>query len=391
MSCFTAETKQIVNAHKADFNMENCQAYLKAHGGYPAYLRSLGGVFKKWANKIAYVNTAKEFQEIAQYVFGLMYIYGFDYNNGSTYVRWGAGAPYYIDGKKGECNWGTIDDICCNPGLSKTTNCNFGMDSLYYKAGIFPKAINSSDRFKGQVNAGMKIIRKKGDLRVGDLIHFFHSKISSDNPNTWNGWGHVACVGEIDSNGNVYTYDTGNRFIRSGNFKFVFSVNANNTPTGTYDNYEGWVGIRVCELAGNLGTDMYISDMAVATLHGDYGNNEVRRVALGDKYQDVQDRVNYYYKHPKAYLLAKIRYTLRDYAGSGEARKAYWGNEYKTVQGEVDKIIRVANEIMSGSAKGKAYGKNEIRIKNIDREFGDGYGQIVQNYIDVAKGVRKRV
>ena len=347
MGCFTLETKKIVNAHKADFNCNTCQSYLKSEGGYTSYLRNLGGVFKKYANKIANVNTAKEFQEVAQYVFGLMSIYGFDYNNGSTYVRWGGGSPYYPSGKSGACNWGTIDDLCCNPGLDKTTNCNYGMDSLYYKAGIFPKAINSSDRFKGQVNVGMKIIRKKGDLRVGDLIHFFHSKISSNDPNTWHGWGHVACIGELTSNGDVYTYDTGNRFIRSGNFMYLFSVDGNNSPTGTYDNYEGWVGIRVWELVGNLGTDMYTADLAVATMHGDYGNDEVRIAALGDKYQDVQDRVNYYYKRPKAYLLAKIRYTLRGYAGSGDARKAYWGKDYKSVQGEVEKIVKVANEIKS--------------------------------------------
>lgn len=390
MTCFTPETQRIISAHKGDFNCDTCQAYLKRKGGYIAYLKELGGTFKKWAGKTAKARTAVQFQEIAQYVFGLMAIYGFDYNNGNTYVKWGGGSPYYPSGKTGDCNWGLIDDLCCNPGLDKTTNCNFGMDSLYYKAGIMPAAIKSSDRFKGQVAAGMKIIRKKDDLRIGDLVHFFHSEIRSDDPDTWSGWGHVACVGEIVGT-TVYTYDSGNRFIRSGNFKCKFTVDKNNHPTGTYDNYDGWVGIRVCMLIGSLGTEMYTSDLAVATLHGDYGSGDLRKAALGDKYDGVQTRVNYYCKRPQAYKLAKIRYTLRGYAGSGVDRRAYWGGEYNAVQGEVDKVVRVANEIMSGSAKGRAYGKMQTRIKRIDRELGDGYGDIVQKYIDVVKGVRKRV
>ena len=388
--CFTAETEKIIKAHMNDFSYNNCQKVLKSYGGYAAYLKKMGGVFRKYAMEDANVKTAAQFQEIAQYVFGLMAIYGFDYNNGTTYVRWGGRYPFYPRSVSGRCNWGQIDDLCSNPELSKTTNCNFGMDSLYYKAGIMPKAINSSDRFKGQVNAGMKIIRNKSELRIGDLIHLFHSKITSDNPNTWNEWGHVCCVGDIAGD-TVYTYDSGNRFIRTGNFKHIFSVNVNNAPTGTYDNYEGWVGIRICTLAGNIGTDMYTSDLAVATIHGDFGGGETRKEALGKKYEDVQNRVNYYLRDKSAYNLACVRFTLRGYAGTGEARKAYWGQKYAEIQAHVDDVTRIAKEIMSGSKKGKAYGKQETRIKNIDKELGTGYGQIVQNWINVLSGVRKRV
>lgn len=388
--CFTPETDRIIKAHMDDFNYNNCQSVLKSYGGYAAYLKKIGGVFEKYAMKDANVKTAAQFQEIAQYVFGLMAIYGFDYNNGSTYVRWGGRYPFYPRAVSGRCNWGQIDDLCSNAELSKTTNCNFGMDSLYYKAGIMPKAINSSDRYKGQVNAGMKIIRNKSELRIGDLIHLFHSKITSDNPNTWTGWGHVCCVGDIVGD-TVYTYDSGNRFIRTGNFKHIFSVNTNNSPTGTYDNYEGWVGIRICTLAGNIGTTMYTSDLAIATIHGDFGSGDTRKEALGDKYDDVQGRVNYYLHDKAAYERACVRYTLRGYAGTGEARKAYWGPKYAEIQAHVDEVNRVAKEIMSGSKKGKAYGKNETRIKRIDKELGNGYGQIVQNWINVLSGVRKRV
>ena len=72
MSCWTSETEQIIREHRADFNSSNWQSKLKSYGGYSAYLKRLGGVFAKWNGKNASVKTAAQFQEIAQYVFGLM-------------------------------------------------------------------------------------------------------------------------------------------------------------------------------------------------------------------------------------------------------------------------------------------------------------------------------
>jgi hypothetical protein len=136
---------------------------------------------------------------------------------------------------------------------------------------------------------------------------------------------------------------------------------------------------------------MYISDIAVATIHGDYGSGDVRKEALGNKYEDVQRRVNYYLGNPQKHELAKVRYTLRGFAGSGNDRKRYWGKEYNNVQGKTNAVIKTALEIIHGTKKGKAYGKNATRIKNIDAELGEGYGQLVQNYINVLLGVRKKV
>lgn len=369
MSCWTAETGRIIASHKADFNCKNVAAKLAGYGGYQAYLKGLGGVFDKYRGKNASVKTAAQLQDVAQYVFGLMAIYGFDYNNGSTYVRWGGGSPFYVDGIKGRCNSGTIDNLCGNNGMAKTTNCNFGMDSLLYKAGLYPCKCTGSDRFKGAVNAGAKVIRKRSDLRVGDLVHFFHSRVTSDDPYTWNGWGHVAIVGEVSGN-SVILYDTGNRFIRSGNFKMSFTVNSSNAPTGTYDNYDGWAAVRMFDIKDEVKT---VADYAVEVIAGKWGKGEERKKLLGKRYDNVQALVNKFLSPEghKAYFRAAAAYTLKGYAGNDAARKKFFGKNYSDVQKMVDWTIKTAKEVISGK-----YGTGEARKKALGLEYDLVQGQV---------------
>ena len=58
------------------------------------------------------------------------------------------------------------------------------------------------------------------------------------------------------------------------------------------------------------------------------------------------------------------------------------------VQKAVNKVITLAADIYSGAAD---YGRHETRIAKIDKELGKGYGQLVQDYINVLAGVRKSV
>ena len=58
------------------------------------------------------------------------------------------------------------------------------------------------------------------------------------------------------------------------------------------------------------------------------------------------------------------------------------------VQDKVTAVISTAKGIKSGKLD---YGKNEARIAKIDKELGKGYGQLVQDYINVLCGVRKAV
>lgn len=374
MSCWTAETEKIIKAHQGDFNSSNWQSKLKEYGGYSAYLNKLGGVFKKWNGKNANVKTAAQFQEIAQYVMGLMAIYGFNYNNGSFTVRWGGGSPFYPSANSGRCNWGQIDKLCSSSEKAKTTNCNFGMDSLYYKCGIMPGRVELSDMFKWQARH-YKVIRKKSDLRIGDLVHMFGEPVTSDDPNTWEDWHHVCCVGEKRGS-TVIMYDTGSRFISTGNFKKEFTVNSKNECTGVYDSYRGWVGIRVVELTGNNGEVKVNSDYAVEVIAGKWGNDAVRVSKLGSRYKEVQRIVNYYLNGTKegraAYLRAAASYVLKGFAGKAEERKKFFGKNYNDVQTKVNWVCKTAEEVLNGK-----YGNNDERKKKLGVDY-----QLVQDQVN---------
>ena len=374
MTCWTSETEKIIKAHEGDFDYINCEYKLRSYGGYKGYLNKLGGVFKKWNGKTANVKTAKEFQEIAQYVFGLMAIYGFNYNNDVTHVKWGGSMPFYPNANSGRCNWGRIDDLCSQPGLDKTTNCNFGMDALYYKAGIAPKAFDYSYRYKWFART-YKVIHKKSDLVVGDMLHFFHGEIKNLDPNTWEGWGHVACVGE-KSGGKVVLYDAGNRFIRSGDFKKQFTVDANNKPTGEYDNYDGWIGIHLIDLAGATGEVKGDSELAVEVIAGKWGSNLVRRARLGNRYKNVQERVNYFLSGTlqgrEAYLRAAASYVLKGFAGNEAERMKFFGKNYTDVQKKVNWVLKTAQEVIDGK-----YGNGDTRRMNLGIDYN-----LVQAQVD---------
>ena len=371
MSCWTKETEGIIKAHRGDFNSTNWQKVLSSYGGYEAYLKALGGVFAKYAGKDANVKTAVQLQEIAQYVFGLMAIYGFNYNNDSTQVRWGGGYPFYKSALDGRCNWGRIDDLCSSPDLAKTTNCNFGIDALLYKAGVFPRVFDYSYRYKAHARQ-FKVIRKKADLRIGDLVHMFHSPVKSDNPDTWEGWGHVAIVGER-KNGKIILYDSGNRFVRTGNFKIEFDVNGQNAPIGDYDNYDGWAGIHIVDLAGDYGEVKGDSELAVEVIAGKFGSGVTRMKMLGNRYGNVQSRVNYFLGGTKAgraaYLRAAASYVLKGFAGTDEERKKFFGANYKDVQEKVNWVLQTAKDVIADK-----YGKGEDRKKAL----GDDYNLIQQ-------------
>lgn len=55
------------------------------------------------------------------------------------------------------------------------------------------------------------------------------------------------------------------------------------------------------------------------------------------------------------------------------------GYEPIAIQNQVNLVINTAKKIIDGKAN---YGKNDQRIKNLDKEFGTGYGLLIQDEID---------
>lgn len=269
-SNFTPETASIVEQHLYDFNKFNFNEKMAEYGGFENYCRNqLGGVFATWTgvDNVADVQTEEELQEIAEYVWGLMTIYGFDYCNAtpSHYGTWrhadklSPDDSFHLDTNSIYTGLPAtnIDKVCNgSQGVDLVvTNCNWGADYLMYKCGIFSGEDSSKPKsscdFESLVNVyNCEIITSKEDLKVGDLIECFESPITDySNPSEWrsHGWFHVCTVGEVDEIEDTITfYDAGHFFTESGNYKHVIK------RSGNYFPYAGWVGIRVRNLSEGL-------------------------------------------------------------------------------------------------------------------------------------------
>ena len=295
-SQFSPETAAIVEQHLYDFDRYNFNSKLNSYGGFESYCKNqLGGVFSRWTgvDNVADVQTVEEFQEIAEYVWGLMVIYGFDYSNGDPghYGNWRNSDKLHPDDgfhhdsnpNKTSLPERNIDKICNgSQGVDKVVvNCNWGADYLMFKCGIFsnedPSKPTSSCAYVSLVNDyGGQIITNKEDLKPGDLIQCFRSKLTDlSNPSTWGSheWFHVCTVGEVDEAADTITiYDAGHYFTESGNYKHVIK------RSGDYFPYEGWAAIRVTDLAdeGLIGfpPDKEVIAMAKGTIKQLYHEGE---------------------------------------------------------------------------------------------------------------------
>jgi len=261
---FTSSTAAIVKNHRNDFNVYNFQQKMKEYGGYENYLKSLGGVFAKWAGKTANVKSAKELQEIAEYEWGIMTMWGFDYCNyqSSHYGKWladdGVGSDAYYpkgtdSGRKENSSYMGIDTVASGNGRGMTVNCNLGVDWLLRKAGLFTANDPDSYDFSALMNKGAKIITKASDLQPGDLIQCFTSGINrGGSVSSWWGGGyfHITIVGERDEKaGTITLYDSGHLFTDSGKWKNVRKIGDDNVYQWAAD----WVGMRIFDLIQNSG------------------------------------------------------------------------------------------------------------------------------------------
>lgn len=263
-----SNTNAIVNAHRYDFDYSTFASYIKKAGGYAAYVRSLGGVFTKWQDRNITVQpdykakTVREFQEAADYVFGLMTMYGFNYLRGKpgTTKNWGKGADdafyppsadydklglyVYENGHKT-----TIDLICA--GTTKggmATNCGWSATYIMRKAGLIPadgenvevEFYGNKDYHKYYRNRGAKILEPKdtSELKVGDVIGYFGS-------GTGFTYAHCAVVVKVDKTKKTYTlFDGGSaRFIKTRGNNIVGKLG----DSPLYGSYTSWKVLRLKE------------------------------------------------------------------------------------------------------------------------------------------------
>lgn len=81
-----------------------------------------------------------------------------------------------------------------------------------------------------------------------------------------------------------------------------------------------------------------LDELALAVMRGEFGNNSERKKALGEKYDSVQERVNWLYTDAGVTYLAD-RVIAGDFGNGGE-RKRLLGPAYVNVQKKVNAILR---------------------------------------------------
>lgn len=82
-----------------------------------------------------------------------------------------------------------------------------------------------------------------------------------------------------------------------------------------------------------------VDELAKEVIAGKYGNGEERKKALGDRYAEVQARVNEILAptpKPTVDILDLVRKTIRGDFGNGDARKNALGSNYAEIQRQVN-------------------------------------------------------
>ena len=249
---FTEGTEAIVEAHMNDFDYHSFDSFMSSHGGAANYVRSLGGVFEKYCGVPTQVQSAGQFQEVAEYVMGLMTIWGPDYHGGGGDHKFngnhGKGDQYgrfYSGSKIHHWKFGfDIEKVYFHDKEHIMTDCGCGCSYIMYKAGLLKEKQyagqdeKSEARHRIDVSRGGAIITRKEDLQVGDIVQMSKTKHES-------GWKHVCVIGEIYPDGTIITYDTGNRYVNSGNYKKVWSPDSDGDFSGDYKGYHSWFGQRI--------------------------------------------------------------------------------------------------------------------------------------------------
>ena len=263
------ETERIVEQHANDFTYNTYADYVKKVGGFKAYVRSLGGIFKKWIDFSGKVTTIDEFAEVMNYVWGLYRIWGTDYSNGCEYDyednRWKAkcgngGAFYPSKNPSARFNvnyaaWGfgngtnlpTVEAMLSDSKNYAVVNCSQGILQAFKKAGLVPTSFPDPAEYPSYYKEHgytYKIIRNASDLQVGDVLIFTTKKIPNRDtitnvPNWLENFFHTAIVGKRDSQ-YIYMFDSGHAFTYYGEPLNRRKIGDNQVYQWAAD----WIGLR---------------------------------------------------------------------------------------------------------------------------------------------------
>lgn len=377
MNLFSNETLTIVKRESGKFTSANYTTKIKEYGGFGSYVKSLGGVFAKYYGKSITATTVTQFNEICEYVFGLMYIFRFCYWNGKTWWYWlnSSSKAFYSSKQTGSCRGGTISQLCQGTdGRTRITNCNYGVDTLLKALGLYKK---SSDAFTTWATSIGKPIANKKDIKEGDILHFFGKSLDRTKPSTWKGkeWHHVVMVYKVE-NKKIWCLDFGNRFIKSGNPLHYMPVDSSAKAGGEYGSYY-WAGIHAFDFKDDTKKDdsgkddvmreKTVADKAVELKLAIDNFLAVQKTEYGEEAYDLAIK---YQEDRDNYLRACADYVFEGFSGSGEARKVFFGADYDDAQAKVTWVWKVAQVF-----------KNDADQELLKQILGADY-EVVKNEVD---------
>lgn len=261
-----ADTQKIIDKHCNDFNYNTYNDYMKKCGGYKKYVKSLGGVFAKYADFKGKVTTYEQLSEIGDYVWGLYDVWGVDYSNGCSYnfrenrykAYDGAKSAFYTQEQptgRFAVNYAAFSfaNGMNLPGVDEmlescyaVTNCGEGVVQMLKKAGLcpyhFPDPAEYPEYWRTH-GYPYTLIKHTKDLRIGDVLYFFNKPLKNratiERLDNWHDGGfHTAIVGEMTSDGYVL-YDSGHAYTYYGEFR-----NFRKYTDKPYQWAEDWIGIR---------------------------------------------------------------------------------------------------------------------------------------------------
>ena len=274
-----SDTKSIVDAHRHDFNSTTVRKFMENFDeGYKGYIKSLGGVFTKYADwnyptRNKKIVSKVQFTEICEYVWGLYDIWGVDYSNGCNptdsrgwaYNLYQGEGPFYssIDTARYARNYALKDlgtgevpgiDRMLDPknGYYAITNCGQGVLQVFKKAGLVEEDISDPAESVGTwLSRGYKLkeITNSSQLQVGDVLIYGNGSITNKHHMT--GWPenffHTNIVGEVTKDGSVCCYDSGHGYTYETNGKCRHIFKLGEWPYDAAD----WVALRY-DLTKNL-------------------------------------------------------------------------------------------------------------------------------------------
>jgi GH25 family lysozyme M1 (1,4-beta-N-acetylmuramidase) len=117
-----------------------------------------------------------------------------------------------------------------------------------------------------------------------------------------------------------------------------------------------------------------IDELAREVIAGKYGNGETRKKALGDKYNQVQEKVNQLLKQPKKSIEEIVKEVIAGKWGNGNDRKARLTNagyNYNDIQNKVNNLLGSNNKVYYTIKSGD-------NLSSIAKKYGTTVNQLVQ-------------